>query len=281
MMADAWNKPRAKNYLLKYLITRRKSISDKPLKSTFIGVMEPFSGDKPLINALRKLPVSHGAAVEVLRPDATDVVMSDTTNIVKAIAGYQIETDAHAAVVTFGRGGATERVFFSDGSYLKVRDRIFRARAISGIVTHVDAKNRRMTIALEGKIAGRIEPGTIAHFTNALRKTEHPVHLATIAANVLTLETKDDLLVGKVHTVHNSADSLVTDTNLPFAPLYTGVTLLDAQFEPIGVLKSVSDHALKPAGNLKRIPADGADVWISNIGVGDRMQIKARFEWER
>jgi len=280
-MADAWNKPRAKNYLLKYLITRRKSNGDKPLKSTFIGVIEPFSGNEPVIRALRKLPVSRGAAVEVARRNATEVVISDTTNAVKTIPGHGIETNAKVAVVTFDWNGAPVRVFFSSGSYLKVKGKTFRAAGATGTVTRVDTKNRRVTVELEGKVAGNVEPGTIAHFTNLLRKTEHPVHSARMTGNILTLETEDDLLVGRVHTVRNSADSLVTDTNLPFAPLYAGATLLDAQFEPIGVLNSVSDNALKPIGHLKRIPEDGADVWISNIGVGDRLRINARFEWER
>lgn len=279
LMADAWNKPRAKNYLLKYLITRRKFIGDKPLKSTFIGVMEPFSGSKSLINTLRKLPVNQGAAVEVVRLNATDVVISDTTNTVKTIAG--IETDARAAVVSFNRDGEPKRIFFSDGSYLKVKNKTFRASAVSGIVTNVDVKNRRISVALQRKTPGNIEAGMIAHFTSALRTTEHPIQSATVKGNVLTLETADDLLVGKVHTVRNSADSLVTDTNLPFAPLYTGASLLNDRFEPIATLRTVSDNALKPVGKLSVIPSDGADVWISNVGVGDRVRIKARFDWER
>lgn len=281
LMADAWNKPRAKNYLLKYLITRRKSVDNKPLISTFIGVMEPFSGDMPLIKSLCKLPVNRGAAVEVVRSSATDVVISDTTSFVKTIAGYRIETDAHVAVVRFDRNGEPKRVFFSDGSYLKVKNKAFRAGAVSGTVTNVDAKNRRVSIELERKTFGNIEAGTIAHFTNMLRKTEHPIQSAIVSGNVLTLVTADDMLVGKVHTVRNSADSLVTDTNLPFAPLYTGATMLNDKFEPVGILRIVSDNALKPVEKLSVVPADGADVWISNVGVGDRLQIKARFEWER
>ncbi|MGG7664690.1 heparinase II/III domain-containing protein [Dyadobacter sp. BHUBP1] len=278
-VADAWNKPRAKNYLLKYVITRRKSVGDEPLKSTFIGVMEPFAGNQPLIKALRKLPVRHGAAVEVKRQNATDVVISDTTNKIKTIAG--IETDAHVAVVRFDPGGAPERVFFSDGSYLKVGGRTFRTHAITGIVTAVDVKDRRISIALEGSTHGNIEPGRVAHFTNALRQTEHPIQTASIAGDTLTLETTDDLLIGKVHTVRNSADSLLTNTNLPFAPLYVGATLLNDRFEPIGILGTVSGNALKPVGKTGPVPADGADIWISNVGVGDRLQIKARFDWER
>lgn len=281
LIADAWNKPRAKNNLLKYIITRRKSVADEVLKSTFIGIMEPFLGNSPLINTLKKLPVTHGAAVEVGRNGATDVVISDTTNARKTIAGYRIETDARAAVVRFDRSGKPTGVFFSNGSYLKVQNRMFRATATSGIVTNVDVKSRRISIALEGNKFQNIEPGMIAYFTNALRKTEHPVKSATIAGNILTLETEDDLLVGKVHTVRNSADSLVTDTNLPFAPLYTGATALSDRFEPLGMLRSVSDNALRPVDKIDRIPADGTDVWISNIGVGDRVGIKAKFSWGR
>lgn len=281
LMADAWNKPRAKNHLLKYMIVRRRSAANRVLKSTFIGVMEPFSGDNPLINALRKLPVTHGEVVEVVRENATDVVISDTSNIRKAIARYQIETDARAAVVRFDRSGKAVGVFFSDGSYLKVKNRMFRATAASGIVTNVDVQNRRISIAMEGNVVKNIEPGLIAHFTNPLRKTEHPVKSATIAGNVLTLETEDDLLIGKVHTVRNAADSLVTDTNLPFAPLYKGATVLNDRFEPLGMLRMVSDNVLKPVGKIHKIPVDGADVWISNIGVGDRLRIRARFSWER
>lgn len=281
LMADAWNKPRAKNYLLKYLITRRKTAGNVPLKSTFIGVMEPFSGSETLINALRKLPVNQGAAVEVVRPNATDVVVSDTSHVRKLVKAYRIETDACAAVVSFDRSGVPARVFFSDGTYLKVGNKVFKSSAISGVVTKVDVKSRRISVALEGGVSGNIAPGMIAHFTNALRTTAHPVKSATISGNTLTLETEDDVLVGKVHTVRNSADSLVTDTNLPFAPLYTGATVLNGEFKPLGILRTVSDNALKPSGKFNGIPADGADVWISNVGIGDRVLIKTRFSWER
>jgi len=172
-------------------------------------------------------------------------------------------------------------VFFSDGSYLKVKGKTFRTNAITGIVTAVDVKGRRISIAMEGGTIGNIEPGRIAHFTNALRETGHPIQSAAIAGNVLTLETADDLLVGKVHTVRNSADSLVTDSNLPFAPLYAGATMLNDRFEPIGILQTASGNALKPEGKPGHVPADGTDIWISNIGVGDRVRIKARFEWKR
>lgn len=281
VIADAWNKPRAKNHLLKYVITRRKSVGNEVLKSTFIGIMEPFSENNPLINTLKKLAVTHGAAVEVVRNGATDVIVSDTTNARKSIAGYQIETDAHAAVVSFDPSGVPSRVFFSDGSYLKVKNKTFRAAALTGIVTNVDVRNRRISVALEKGTVENIQPGMIAHFANALHKTEHPIQSASITGSVLTIETEDDLLIGKVHTVHNSPDSLVTDTNLPFAPLYTGATLLNEKFEPLGTLKAVADNALKPVDKMDGIPADGADVWISNIGVGDRVGIKARFSWER
>lgn len=280
VMADAWNKPRAKNYLLKYTIARRKSVGEKPLKSTFIGIMEPFP-DKPFIRAVRKLPVSQGAAVEVVRSGAADVVISDTTNGRKTVAGYHVTTDARAAVVSFDGAGQPVRVFFSGGSYLKVKNRTFRATTTTGIVTQVDAKNRRLSIKLEGSSFEKPAPGVVVHFTNALRKTEHPVRSAQLAGNVLTLETADDILVGKVHTVRNAADSLVTDTNLPFAPLYIGATALNDRFEPLGLLRSVTDQALKPAGKWAAMPADGADVWLSNIGVGDRVRISAKFEWER
>ncbi|GGM94532.1 hypothetical protein GCM10010967_29800 [Dyadobacter beijingensis] len=280
LMADAWDKPRAKNHLLKYAISRKKAAGNQPLRSTFTAVMEPFEGDRPLITAIRKLPAAQGEVVEVTRREGTDVIISDTTNGRKVISGRNIETDAHAAVVSFDRQGAVSRIYFSDGNYLKVNGKIFKAEATTGVVTDVDVMKRQVKVTLT-KPSTKIPAGTIAHFANSLRKTGHPLKIVAMAGNALTLETADDILIGKVHTTVNSADSLVTDTNLPFAPLYTGATVLDRGLKPLGTLKVVQGNALLPSGKFSRTPAAGEDVWISNIGVGDRVIIKSKFSWVR
>nr|WP_295930543.1 heparinase II/III family protein [uncultured Dyadobacter sp.] len=280
MMADAWDKPRAKSHLLKFMIARRESTDGRPLQSTFTGIMEPYRG-KPLIRSVRVLSMTRGAAVEVWRAGGRDVVMSDTTDARKVIPAFGIETDAHAAVVGFDDKGVLERVFFSGGSYLKVRGRVFRATAIAGLVTAVDLKSRRLTVTVSGKAPASIPDGTVAHFANVWRSTVHPVRSAKVNGSVLSFETEDDLLIGRAHTVRNTADSLVTDTNLPFAPLYTGATLLDRDFAPIAVLKAVEGSSLVPAGKPLRIPHTGEDVWIANLGVGDRVRINATFHWQR
>lgn len=280
LVADGWDKPRAKSHLLKFVIARRKSANDAPLQSIFTGIIAPYRGSR-VVSSVRTLLTARGAAVEVRRAGGSDVVISDTTNARKTIPAFGIETDAHAAVVSFDSKGALERVFFSKGSYLKVRGRLFNATAVEGTVTAIDLKNRKVTVSLKGKTPAVIPDGTIAHFTNSWRSTVHPVHSARMNGNILSFETEDDLLIGRAHTVRNTGDSLVTDTNLPFAPLYTGASLLDRDLSPLAILKTVERNLLIPAGKMLRVPQSGEDVWIANLGVGDRVRINSHFHWQR
>jgi hypothetical protein len=67
----------------------------------------------------------------------------------------------------------------------------------------------------------------------------------------------------------------------PFAPLYSGTTILDNNFEVIGILKSIQENKLLPAGSMTALPENGKDIWLSDIGVGDQVMIKSSFSWER
>ena len=67
-LADAYDLPRARKNLVKYLITRRQSENNEPLESTFISVLEPFSG-QPFIEKTEVITLGggEGTAVKVQR----------------------------------------------------------------------------------------------------------------------------------------------------------------------------------------------------------------------
>jgi hypothetical protein len=282
ILADAYDKPRAKTNVLKYVIARRQATGTQPLQSTFVGVMEPYSVNSYIQNTtLLKLENGSGAAVEVIRNGATDVVISDTSNTVKMIVGRGIETDANAAVVTFDSKGNVGRVYFSDGTYLKVKGKDYRAEKLKGTVAAIDLVTQAVKVKYAGRKLNDKLKGSAVHFTNVYRTTVHPLESIEIKNNELIMKMQDDLLVGKVHITEVHPDSITTDTNLPFAPLYSGTTILDSQFKVLGILKSIHENKLLPAGALSTTPEKGKDVWLSDIGVGDQVTVKSSFSWER
>ncbi|ODS72705.1 MAG: hypothetical protein ABS46_20725, partial [Cytophagaceae bacterium SCN 52-12] len=119
-IADAYDKPRARSYLLKYLVARRTSDTPAPLTSTFISIMEPFRNkDAKIENAVvEKLTEGKGHCVVVSRGPETDVIIYDTTSSFKKLKLFKIETDAVTSVVTFDKAGKPIRVFFAEGSFL-------------------------------------------------------------------------------------------------------------------------------------------------------------------
>jgi hypothetical protein len=284
LMADAYDKPRAKTHVVKYVMAQRESKDNGPLKSTFVGIMEPYSS-KPYIRSGKFLEIKEGQgiAVEVTRENAVDVVISDSTNSKKKIQAYQIETDANHAAISLDSKGVLTRVFFSDGTYLRHKGKRFEAKALEGVVTEIDPKAGTAVVQFNGKPGLQAESmsGKIAHFVSPYRSTVHPLASAKLIGNKVELKMHDDLLVGKIRVDKVGERSLTTDTNLPFAPLYKGTSMLDNHFKTIGILNEIRKKELILAEKPAVLPKEGDDVWLSDIGVGDKVLIKASFSWAK
>ncbi len=284
MTADAYDKPRAKSHVVRYLMAQRESTDSLPLSSTFVGIMEPYIA-KPYIRSCKLVEIKEGQGiiVEVDRENVIDVVISDSTNSKKKIQTYQIETDANHALVSLDRKGNLIRVFFSDGTYLRHKGRRFEAKPLEGVVAGINPKAGTAMVQFNGSpglLAASIS-GKIAHFVSPYRSTVHPLASAKIDGNRVEIKMQDDLLVGKIRVDKVGERSLTTDTNLPFAPLYKGTTMLDNQFKTIGIVEEISKSDLMLTDKPSVLPKKGEDVWLSNIGVGDKVLIKAIFSWSK
>lgn len=280
-MADAYDKPRAKSHVLKYLIARKKAEEGAELKSSFVSVLEPFKS-KSFILSTQKLALDsgEGQVVEVVRDGATEVVINDTLNSVKKLKQYQIETDANSVVLTFDSNKKLVRLFFSNGTYLRHKGKLIKLESTTGRVTSVSIPNSEVKVQLEksSRNGKSIISGETAYFTNSFRTAVHPLTTKTLTGNTLTLKTKDDLLVGKLRIETADNLSAKTSTNLPFELLYNGVTVLDQNYNPLALVEKISKRQLTLSTNngLK----SGSDVWLSNLGVGDKVMIKNCISWE-
>jgi hypothetical protein len=281
--ADAYDRPRAQAYTLKYLIARRKSTSDAPLKSTFVSVFETYKGDSALIRQAEQVALDSGTghAVAVDRISLTDVILYDTTRSTKKLNRFKIETDATNAVVTLDAKGAPVRVFFSDGTYLKVGSKKYSASALKGVIEEIDVENRRLIVAVERGNVPQSE-SLVAHFANSIRETTHPIQVVSQGKKKLVLETKDDLLVGKLRIDKINPDgNLETRTSLSFQRQYDGVTLMNEDFAEVATVKSVSNGAIQLHNKSKKDVKVKDVLWLSNVGIGEQVHIKSSYSWEK
>lgn len=282
-MADAFDKPRAKTHLIKYLIARRKAANDnEELKSTFVSVLEPFNTTSYIQSTkLLSFISGDGNAVEVVRKGFKDIIMSDTQKSLKKLAQYPIETDANSAVVTLDNNGNLKRVFFSNGTYLIYKGRRFKAEPLSGIVTEVNTKTREINVKIEnskGEITRDIT-GSIAHFTNQYHSLVHPFSQITKAGNKIKMTVKDDLLVGIARIKDVRENMATTTTALPFSSLYNGVTMLNSELKPITTIVKVQNGTITFVGKPLTSLNTGDNVWFSTVGIGDRLEVKPMLSW--
>ncbi len=282
-IADAYDKPRARSYLLKYLVARRISDGSAPLTSTFISVMEPFKGADAKIEsaAVQKLTEGPGHCVVVSRGPETDVIIYDTTSSLKKLKLFKIATDATTSVVTFDKAGKPLRVFFAGGSFLTAGKKTFKASKLQGTVEQTDPENGVVIVKLE---KGHKSPAAgfqdqVAHFQNSYRSTVHPIRTADLKENRLIIRLKDDLLVGKLRLDKSENGSLQTETSLTFQKHYNGTYLLNSSFETIGKLVSLNNGKIE-LESLPAIPVHAKDIlWLSNLGKGDKFSFDPGFRW--
>jgi len=286
-LADAYDKPRAKNHIVKFLICTNSADGDTPLKSTFVSVLEPFKGEKNLLNDAQTAKPDKGAGHVVLvdRGNFTDIIIHDPSGSAKKLNRYRLQTDAVSTVVTLDKTGKLVRAFFSCGSYLHCKGEKFTAEPVTGKVVSVDALQR--TIQVEMPASSRLHSihnggqGQVAYFTNAFRTTVHPLSSITVSGTQLNVQVNDDLLTGLFRVEKTDGNELTTHTDLPFYDFYTGATILDSHYRPAGVLKSLKRDTLTVTEPVGMAFKPGDDAWICNIGAGDQFLVKPVFSWER
>jgi len=217
----------------------------------------------------------------VQRQNATDIVISDPANSIKVLSSYDLETDANSAVVTLDPSGEATRVFFSGGTYLSYKGKRYTSAAITGKVLSVDPPAQTATIQLDqptqlsaSEIAQRV-----AHFNNAFHDSVHPLASANLQGNILTLKTSDALLVGRLRLTGGDKNKLTTDTVLPLSDTYNGTTLIDGSYQPISPVKTVDDGEVNLAAPINKIPQNGSNAWLSDVGAGDHIKINSLFSW--
>jgi hypothetical protein len=80
-----------------------------------------------------------------------------------------------------------------------------------------------------------------------------------------------------VDAVTDAALVIVTKTALPLAPIYRGVTVASDNFHELARVREVSGGkiALATPIAVEHRPAAGDDVWLVNVGRGDRFELPA------
>lgn len=285
-IADAYNKPRSKEHLLKYLIATRKSEKGDSLHSIFVSILEPYKGDSPFIRSaqLTKPEQGNGQVVVVDRGTLRDVIIHDPVESAKVLSGFDIQTDAATMVATFKQGELV-RVFYSGGSYFYSGKKKFFAKEVRGKVVKVDASNRVFQVKPNKKMKYPFKTfsGYVAFFTNPYRTTVHPLQNVKMNNGILEITTWDDLLVGRLRVDNLEKNRLTTKTTFTFAPYYMGTTLLDKNLSQIGLLTSLENGGtlvMEESSSLTSLEV-GDEAWLSNIGVGDEFLIRSSFEWEK
>lgn len=284
-IADAYDKPRAKDNVLKYMICSRSSDGGAPLKSTFVSVLEPFKGENHILTDAQITKPDQGAGhvVAVKRGDYTDIILYDPSASMKKLNRYGLQTDAVSVVATFDKSGKLARVFFSCGSFLHCQNRKFTATPVKGEVVAIDIPDRTFQVVLDDSeaIPAKDFSGCIAHFTNALRTTVHPLSLAGITDKKMDAKVKDDLLIGRFRVDEVEGNVVTTHTTLPFHQHYAGATILDNGFRPLALFQQYNNEKITLMEPVAAPLERGDEVWICNIGMGDRFLIKPFLSWTR
>ena len=249
ILADARVSPVKHPEVLTYLIARRRG-GDKGLSSRFVSVIEPYRGE-PLIKSVRPIDAK---TIEILRADGgSDIVRYGASD-----GSTRVEVERRDA-----QGSTSGRFTAGDAS-------------VTGEVVSVDAPASKIRVKANGAgmEAGDLV-GRVVHFRNAERRTAHTVASATREGDEIILTTADDLLVGRARVDKVDDRTVATQTSLPLAPVYRGVTLASSTFELLARVSEVAEGEIRLATPIpqQHHPAAGEDVWLVNVGPGDRFEL--------
>lgn len=281
ILADAQVSPVKYPQLITYLIARRRSAEN--LHSRFISVIEPFKAAPFIKTAQCHAPTEGtGVVVEVAFENGDrDIILHSAATGEKTVEACAVRTDARLAVVQWREGAAQTDVFLADGSSLSVAgQQMDSPTTLRGEVVSVSPQQCQVRIRSENLPDGfdaQDLAGRVAHFSNAFRKTAHPVATARMENDELILRTRDDLLVGRARLTGVESGALATDTAFMFAPVYRGVFVSDDGFSTYRAVQEVKGGKIQLAEPLPEGHPfqPGKDVWLVNIGPGDRLEIPA------
>lgn len=284
-MAEAYDKPRARDHTLKYLIATRKSENGEPLDSRFVSVLEPYYKENRHIQKAKLGHLSYGSGQVVIidRDTVTDVIIYDPLKSNKKLNDYNIETDAACVVASFSDNSLV-RLFFSQGTYLHTQEKKFTSKEYRGTVSSVNHMSRLIRVKGDFPKEFRYDStqSGVAYFSNAYRTTVHPIQSISQHNGFLKVKTKDDILIGRINVKKVDENRLEANNVLTFASSYTGATLFDKNFKQIGLVSDCrrANITLEKETHLS-LPLVGDEAWISNIGVGDTLVIHPAVSWEK
>lgn len=288
LLANARVSPVKNPQVLSYVLARRRG---EHLASRFVSVIEPLSAAQPFVADVRPFALDSGEgvalAVRRAKNNETDLVLYDAQGSAKTLEGYRLTTDARAVVITLDAAGRNvRRVFFAGGTFLRVAGRTFTAPpALAGTVVSVDPARRTIGVRLDAAAPGQPDTaalaGRVAHFVSDLRQTAHPlVSVRRQNSDTLILSTADDLLIGRARLSKVDAATLGTNTPLPLAPLYQGAAVSPdfSHFARVRAVEGGTIRLVSPQQTPHSFHA-GQDVWLVNVGPGDRLEIPALYSW--
>jgi oligo-alginate lyase len=281
ILANARVSPIKHPQVLTYLIARRQG-DDAKLASRFVSVIEPFKG-QPLIKSVRAVDPgpAGGVAVEVTRADGgTDLITYAMTRT-QTRQGPE-RPEPRVVVLRRDRAGAlTARFLAGDGSFALAGERFEMAKT-TGAVISVDPPNAEIRVKPDDEAQTEPEQflGRVVQFQNDKRRTAHTIAAARRDGQDIVFTTHDDLLVGRARVDAVRDRTLATRTALPLAPIYRGVTLASESFDELARVSEVRVGSIllaTPIEPQQRLAA-GDDVWLVNVGSGDRFELPAMIQ---
>ncbi len=215
----------------------------------------------------------------MVRATQTDIIISDIDRSIKTLQDHQITTDATSAVVTVEKDGSVKRVFFTNGTFLRYKNQKWEKKPTLGVVEQVDYQKGEVKIAVREKerVTSDHSKVQVAHFSNELRSTVHPVKSMEKAGNSLLITVGDDLIVGKIQVKSQDGTLIATENSMPLYAHYRGTALLDVTFKRSGLVKEARTREIRLTSPLSSDFSPGSEVWLGNIGVGDQVEIKPVF----
>jgi len=277
LLADAQVSPIKHKRLIKYVLVRREG---KDLDSTFISVIEPFR-DRPAVTGVKQLKVPASAvALQIDRGKRHDVVIQQPEAGQMVQLSEAIRTDAAMTLVRYDESGRPAKTIVVGGSDVRIGQRRVTPHRIDGEVTGVNPKARQVIVRFKpGGGPGALDALVDRHvcFVHGQRRVWHPVARAEATGDSVRLTLADDLLIGRFRVERVEGSKIVTRTAMMFDPIYAGSHATDASFGSYTPVRSAKRGEIILTRPMPRPPERSRDVWLCDVGPGDRAALEPVF----
>jgi len=297
IVADAYVSPTRKvPTVLKYMLLRRKSSATG---QTFVTVWEP-AGDSSLIDRIELfdsalLGSGHDRLVRLVvrRGETTDTIAITPQAGRRQSTGARLTSDA-AVVVVSERDGRRTRTFAAGGTKLASRapdEAVSIPATISGTVRAVDyaVKTLKADVGNDPSDVAAL-PGCRVRIFNEKHSCMYTIAGAQIdGAGYLTLHLSgSEVFTGRIRieSVDPDARSVLTSTYGPCPSNLTGMHLVTLDLEHGVPIAAVTKQTIQLDGKAPLAPfvgdaetGGGKDAWVTDFGVGDRVEIE-RFVYQ-